>query len=386
MARNIETIFSKYQELVDSIFGAGNISIKHYKESNNVIGALSGEQFQMFTDNFIARLIRLKDKYKNKRNKKVIYDTIATIADPYNWEGAYAELVAYDVLMNDYIACEPQLNKTLSASFSLACEMSNRKHTNYDLYLRDYGLYMDVKAWTDPTHDILYKSVIEKAIADAEVHCNILAQYELDSDSIVYEPLVRKLREELSMFLKEEQSKERKSAVFDSREVKGLSYHVLWKAGVNTAFYETNPFHKAEELKDVVIRRYFDKFPQRNPFWLVFVNFPWYNQRDKKGIDNDEHFYRSLARRTFMQYRHSKLKAKDIAPKYEGTKSAYQVSQRLAGIIFIDDLSILENKQDVYVYFNPNAKYPRPFARTYLEELIPMKCDGLCDDFAYDNY
>ena len=386
MAKDIENIFNKYQELVNSIFDVGHINIKHYKESNNVIGALADEQFQTFTENFTARLIRLKDKFKNKNNKKVIYDTIAMIADPYNWEGAYAELVAYDVLMNDYIGCEPQLNKTLSASFSLACEMSNRKHTNYDLYLRDYGLYMDVKAWTDPTHDILYKSVIEKAIKDAKVHCNILAQYELDSDSTPYEPLVSKLREELSMFLKEEQSKESKSKFFGSKVVKGLSYRVLWQTGINSAFYETSPFHKAEELKDVVIRRYFDKFPQKKSFWLVFVNFPWYNQRDKKAIDSNEYFYRSLARRTFMQYRYSKLKAKEIIPKYKGTKSAYNVSQRLAGIIFIDDLSILENKQDVYVYFNPNAKYPCHIARTYLEDLVPMKCDGLYDDFAHDNY
>lgn len=88
--------------------------------------------------------------------------TVAQVADSKNWEGAYAELVAYDVMSNDYLPDAIELNKTLPVSESFAGEMGGKK-TNEDGFIGEYNLYFDVKILADTVGGIL-KGIIDEAI------------------------------------------------------------------------------------------------------------------------------------------------------------------------------------------------------------------------------
>lgn len=56
------------------------------------------------------------------------------MTDPKNWEGAYAELAAYDVMWNDYVMTSMELDKTLYVAESYAGGMGY-KVTNEDCFL-----------------------------------------------------------------------------------------------------------------------------------------------------------------------------------------------------------------------------------------------------------
>jgi hypothetical protein len=107
-----------------------------------------------------------------------------------------------------------------------------------------------------------------------------------------------------------------------------------------------------------------------HPFFLVMVNFPWYNGRINSFINADEIFYRSLARRTFSEYKNLSTPMSDVVSKFRGDETVFEVSNYLSGIIFIDDLSINENKYSCHIYMNPNAKNKLNYGISYLEQVV----------------
>ena len=98
----------------------------------------------------------------------------------------------------------------------------------------------------------------------------------------------------------------------------------------------------------------------------------------------NEWYYRALARRTFMQYEHSRSKASELISGYKGSETKKVLARCLTGIIFIEDHSIIETKDKykTYVYLNPNASNRHRSMRTYLEQLS----NQMFEDFEYDNY
>ena len=376
-----------YQQLVDEVFGKGKITIKKAKD-NNVIGTLKYlDDFQEFKENFKKRLERLKTKYEHTKDYNKLLEQVKQVADPNNWEGAYAELVAYDILYNDAINTDLKLDVTLDASKSYAGDLGG-KATNEDVYVPDYNLYFDVKCFADTTGNIL-KELIEEAInkTGQKRNCHILPKYPLDDAETPYQNNRRQLLKELSDYIDKNKSNTQCKTFFQSNVIKSLSYSVLWGSGINSGLGEYNPYVHAEKTRHIMIKRYMKKFMKNEKFMIVLVNFPWYNNRISSFANCDEIYYRALARRTFCGYKHTTESISEIRSDYTGTDSLYEISTHLSGIIIIDDHSIETDTYSCHIYLNPNAVNKIAGNNLYLESII--RCadkHSRIDDFTGDNY
>lgn len=383
-----EEAYVLYQQLCDEVFGVGAIQIKP-APSNNVIGTLRHlDDFHEFKKNFRQRLIRLRKRFEGTNAYHALQEQVKQVADPKNWEGAYAELVAYDVMWNDHVITPMELDKTLDVSESYAGEMGH-KETNEDGFLPDYGLYFDVKILADTVGTIL-KGIIDDAIVNSAqtANCDILPEYPLDDDDEDYGgPNRRLLMKELTDFLNANNTMTAGRRFFRSGVIPELAYRVHWGGGVNSAMGEYSPYRHAEKTRHLVFKRYTKKIMKNEMFMLVLVKFPWYNNRISSFIDADHVYYRSLARRTFCGYLNDGTTMNSIVPKFSGAETIDEVSRHLAGIIFIDDNSIKEDSYSCNVIMNPNALNVHSIAEHYLMSLVENGDKrGLYDDLKYDNY
>ena len=223
-----------YQQLCDTVFGSGAVTIKPTTRDNNIIGTLKyTREFADFRKNFRTRLERLRDKFKASSYYSELLVTVKQVADPSNWEGAYAELVAYDVLHNGYHGSDFQLNVTLGGDKSYASDLGG-KQTNEDGYLPDYGIYFDVKSLADTTGNIL-KELIQEAINKAGLahECDVLPEYPLDDDEADYAANRRVLMEELRDYLKANEPTDGKGKdTLRSQILPHLTYRILWGGGI----------------------------------------------------------------------------------------------------------------------------------------------------------
>lgn len=383
-----EESYVLYQNLCDDVFGARSVTIKRAPD-NNVIGAFRYlDDFTEFKKNFRRRLVRLRKRFEGTPSYSSLLEQVKQVADPKNWEGAYAELAAYDVMWNDYVMTPLELDKTLLVTDSYAGEMGY-KATNEDGYVPDYGLYFDVKILADTVRSIL-KGIIDEAIKNSAqtVSCDILPEYPVDDDDEEYGGANRRLLlNELTVFLKTNNTEKKGKKLFRSRVIPRLAYRVLWGGGVNTAIHEYDPYRHAEEMKHLVFKRYTKKIMKNEMFVLVLVKFPWYNNLVTSFVDADHVFYRSLARRTFCEYLNAQTLMSTIVPKFVGKDTVDEVSKHLAGIVFIDDNIVKEDSYSCNVILNPNAVNTHEIARDYLMHLV-QKGDkrGSFDDLRHDNY
>lgn len=380
--------YDEFQKQIDNVFGKDTIVVNDKNFGNNVVGAWKYvEEFKTFRSSFVERITKLRDTLRNQSNIRVCKNLISNLGSSNNWAGTYAEIVAYNILKNDYNE-EYVLDVTRKASFALASKMG-MNNINYDVLLPDYGVYMDVKAFTDTVGDILYNSIIKKVLQQNEfksLQLHILPQHPLDENDELYKSNIQSLQTELTEQLREMIKNGKKRYNFSSAIIPVLQYHILQGAGVNSSESSYCPYRHAETMKDFIIQRYCNKFSIRRPFFLVLVNFSWYNQITRNTFDYNKIFYRSIARRTFIQYEKSTILANSINPQYRGKGLAKHVARKLTGLIFIDDNSINGNGYDAYIYTNPNATNKSPRLLTYLEEILRHAHEGDYDDFAHDNY
>lgn len=380
--------YDEFQKQIDDVLGRGTIVVNDKNFGNNVVGTWKyTEDFKTFRASLVDRIAKLKDSLSTESNIRVYKNLISNLGSSNNWEGTYAELVAYSILKNDYNE-EYKLDVTRTASFALASKIG-MSNINYDVLLPDYGVYMDVKAFTDTVGDILHNGIIKNVLQQNEfksLRLNILPQHPLDENDDLYKANVKSLQTELAEQLREMMKKGDKRHSFTSAIVPSLGYHILLGAGVNSSESSYSPFRHAEAMKDFIIKRYCNKFTIRRPFFLVLVNFPWYNQITRNSFGYNKIFYRSIARRTFIQYEKNTILANSINPQYRGKGLAKHVARKLTGLIFIDDNSINGNGFDAYIYTNPNASNKCPRLHTYLEEILRHAQEGDYDDFIHDNY
>jgi len=134
------TAIQNYSRLIDGIFGAGTTTFDTSKDLyNHVIGALNNPtEYKDFTANFTSRLERLKIIYSTHSSYLTeIIVQVNEVASVKNWEGAFAELAAYDHLNSDilnhktYIHNPIQPNITLPNTKSFALELG-KSATNLD--------------------------------------------------------------------------------------------------------------------------------------------------------------------------------------------------------------------------------------------------------------
>ncbi len=381
-----------YSQLINSIFGPDtttfDISAEH---SNNVIGALNcKDDFFEFKRNFVARLNRLKKIYEtHPKYLKEIIVQVNEVASIKNWEGAFAELAAFDfmnqpILGNKtYMHTPIQPNITLDKSKSLA-GLLGKQATNLDGFVVDTPLYFDIKCFKDNVSDIL-----NNIYKDLQNHLGttdflITAGHALD---ISYDDFQSK-RNELLNELKANVTLSTKPTSYNSQVITNLHYNILWGSGIQQTMRTYHPYAHAENFHKTIFN-YANKFLRDEPNIIVLVVFPWYNQVVSNFVDSNIQLYRSLSRRVFCQYLHDATKFKTYNSAFNGEETIYEISQYLSGILFLEDKTILSEDSEVtnvqaYLYSNPNAKKPLAKSRAW-NYLLSIQHSGF-DDFEHDNY
>lgn len=372
-----------YQLIVDYIFGKGNIVIDIDDKRNNLIGSLCTPGYRIFRQNFISRLKRLKDKYSTNQNAfKCIYTQVKLIADNHNWEGAYGELAAYDILYNENIVGGIELDKTISASESFSVNLGMAV-TNEDLYFAESDIYCDVKIMADTIGKML-KGLVESVVKSKQLgnKCLVMPEFPLDDIEEDYQKNYATIKKELENNLKEG------CGNIISACCPRLKFNVSWK-GYGSSVSSYDPYKRAERMKCAILKRYSKKFTKNHPFMLVMVNFAWYNQIDRDSFGDNQVLYRSLARRLFCDRSDANVSFTSVEPKFNGNETVSDVTKKISAILFIDDFSVtkLDDNYTAYLYLNPNADNRIVSSLHYLESIVNNGSkEGVIDNFEYDNY
>lgn len=124
------------------------------------------------------------------------------------------------------------------------------------------------------------------------------------------------------------------------------------------------------------------------------VRNPYFNEETVDFGDFNNMFYRSLARRTFIELGRIKEKASRYSQSYQNGKiRVSDVSKNLSGIVFIDDESPTESDASklysAYFYLNPNYANKKPLTIRKLEKYFRNERESQIkdfDDFRWDNY
>lgn len=372
-----------YQLIVDDIFGKGNIVIDIDDKRNNLIGALCASGHRIFRQNFINRLKRLKDKYSTDQAAlKCIYTQVKLIADNHNWEGAYGELAAYDILYNENLVGGIELDKTISASESFSINFGMAA-TNEDLYFAESDIHCDVKIMADTIGKML-KGLIESVLKSKPFgnKCLVMPEFPLDDTEEDYQKNYAHIKKEL-----EENLKEGCGNIISACCPK-LKFNVSWK-GYCSSINSCDKYRRAKQMKYAILKRYSKKFTKNYPFMLVMVNFAWYNQIDRDSFGDNAVLYRSLARRVFCERSDANVPFTSIDPRFNGNETISDVAKKISAILFIDDFSVtkLDDNYTAYLYVNPNADNRIVCGLHFLETIVNNGSKkGVVDYFEHDNY
>lgn len=371
--------------MVESIFGSNTCNIDVTKgATNNVIGALNHTQFAAFTTSYKKRLERLNTLYSGHGNLQDLLTTVNQVADDKNWEGAYAEIVAYDFLNSNDDSLSEQINLevTVPAAETIA-ENLGYQNANFDGVYKDFNICFDVKILSDKTGIILsgiFKDVQKKT---GRSNFSISPEYPLDIDYEVFQKNRKQLLDELLSHLTENQ--EPKS--IKSQVIPDLRYAIIWGSGVLMIESTYNPYLHAKNHHSLLFK-HAKKFSKVNPSLIIFVVFPWFSEKISSLGKVNEIFYRSFSRRFFCEYAAKPTKAKDIFKNYSGEDSVFEVTKKLSGVLFLEDKSITSDTptaQNVegYAYLNPNAD-KKIGSGIFIDYLHSLRFH--IDDFEYDNY
>lgn len=386
------TPLQNYSSLIDSIFGVGTTTFDITKTyTHNVIGALNHPtEFLDFKNNFTARLNRLKNIYSTHPTYlKEIIVQVNEISSGKNWEGAFAELSAFDHFNQDilnhktYIHTPIRPNLTIDKSRTFALEL-NKQAANLDGFVEDRPVYLDFKVFKDNVNEIF-----ESIYKELQRHFNqkdfiISAEYDL---SISVDDIASN-RLTLLNELKNRIVPANKTSYVKSMTVGNLSFRILWGSGVLTTERTHNPYEHAKNYHKMVFK-HADQFVKDKPSLLIYVVFPWYNGIVTDFSNSNIHLYRSFARRVFCQYKHDTSLFNTINPKFTGGNTIFQVSNYLSGIVFLEDNTILSQdpcKANVksYVYLNPNAV--NSLNRSLAHDFLLGLHNSAYDNFEHDNY
>lgn len=373
------TSLNHYQTLVESIFGVATATFDTTKSGNNVTGALArqDDNFQIFRANFEARLRRLNTAFSVNSNRDALLRAVNEVADPKNWEGAYAELAGLDFLLScqDY-SSDVNLDVTLPAKDSIAAEFG-KQNTNLDVCLIEFETYLDIKCLSDKSRTIL-DGITSDAIKQANAtDMMILPEYPLDMNYETFAKARQNLVNELSSHL----SADQKSKYFKSSVVDQLTYRILRDSGVAMAASECDPYNQAENHHNLIFQ-HVKKLLKQKPTLLLYVHFPWFSEQHLSAFDSDQIFYRSVARRFFCQYAKDDRPLSSLVKGCIGEISIAETTKHLSGILFINDLSIEKDEIKGFAYLNPNGT--NKVSRRFRELLGSLGCT--MDDFEHDNY
>lgn len=166
-------------------------------------------------------------------------------------------------------------------------------------------------------------------------------------------------------------------------KIAALGWTFRVQAGpVHVSVTEANPFRSAEENRYYAFKTA-RQFSQTRPFILILAHSFRFNSTLSVNFANSTDVaLRSLARRTFLQFRSSP----QLVTDFDDGATPIPLSDAAAlvsGMLFID----IDDPHGGRLFLNPAAKHP--VTRYHADQIFDFKaqhCCRLIDDFEYDVY
>ncbi len=390
------------QALIRGIFGVEKV-IKNKNSTNKCISPLNCQPPSLFAENFVKRLERLNRKFKkDARTINEITEKIKNIGEAKNsgWAGPYSELVALDFYSQFSDAFGLSYINILPVSehkTSVPAIIGHRQTIDIDLclHLRHYGIFTDVKSFNCIHQNILeevFESVEEYALLSLKKSVMIGVD---NLSSLDYSEVKAHLGFEKTKIFKaltQAVSQNKKLLKYESQSGISFTFRIQYSDTITTV-REYSPFAMAEAYKYKFLD-YGSKLLDNEYSVITIVKNPWFNSETVDFGDFNNLFYRSLARRTFVELNRITEKAAVHSAVYNSTElTVKEVAQNLAGIVFIDDNSTTQKMQKnlyrAYFYLNPNYKNKSPLTIRSMEKYFRNKWQVQLedfDDFKWDNY
>lgn len=328
-----------------------------------------------FRKQSLEKIKRVYETYKsNKIDLKNLIEVIMALFYN-NWNGAYSELCAYDLLNLSFEKpCKIQVDD-LKKENTLAQFYKNRERTTIDGYIEDALVFFEIKSLTDTTLCQIQKLKNE---IDKKGTFSITIEYPSDGDLKDYAGLKKEIL----------QASAKKEKFFSSRTNPKFNVKLYYAPSIKMKMHACeSAYQMAERLEKLPLEKAYQFVNGR--FIKIFV---CNGLNIHNNIICNEVFFRALARRVFC-----KLTKDTSLINEDCSLSVADVAQKLSGILFIVDLSanndtskILDNPKklyNAYLYVNPNADFNHSLlsAHNFAYALNEVNKKDI-DDFQFDNY
>lgn len=150
-----------------------------------------------------------------------------------------------------------------------------------------------------------------------------------------------------------------------------------------------NPFKLAEVHKHLVMEKFADDIMDEDKHVVVLVKAPWNSLKCCENDVADALYYRSVARRAFIEYKDDEYtELSEIVDDYYGSELVSEAVEKLNGIVVIDMVAGDEKDKVVcHAFKNPNSEEMTDKDEVAL--LASVLCGdklGMYEDFEADNY
>lgn len=396
------TDIENLEKIISSIFKISK-SIKNRANSNSCIAPLNRNPRNLFARNFVSRLERLSEEFKGDFSAlNDIAERVKNIGEAKNsgWAGPYSELVALDFYsqFSEFFNLS-YINQLPAKKHPKSIPAINGQKEVIDidlcLHLRHDKVFTDIKSF-----NCIHQNILDEVIEIVEEYSLVTLgksvmigvdnlsslDYTDVKSHLGYEK--RKIYYELTNAV----SENRRVLHYESKTGIVFTFRIEYSDSISTV-KEYSPFAMAEAYKYKFLD-YGSKLLDDEYSVITMVRNPWFNEETVDFGDFNNTFYRSLARRTFIELNQIKESASSYSSNYSNSKiKVRDVSKNLSGIIFIDDESPNEEDEarlySAYFYLNPNYANKKPLTIRKLEKYFRNEREGQIkdfDDFRWDNY
>lgn len=396
------TDIENLEKIISQVFKVSKV-IKNRTNTNSCIAPLNRKPHNLFARNFFDRLRRLNEKFDGDKSAiNDIAERVKNIGEAKNsaWAGPYSELVALDFYSQfseffnlSYINLLPIKNHPAS----IPATNGQKEVIDIDLclYLRHDKVFTDIKSF-NCIHQNILDEVIEVVEEYSLVTLGKSVMIGVDNlSSIDYTEVKSHLgyeKRKIYYALTNAISENRRLVRYESKTGIVFTFRIEYSDTLSTV-KEYSPFAMAEAYKYKFLD-YGSKLVDNEYSVITMVRNPWFNEETVDFGDFNNIFYRSLARRTFIELDRLKEPASKYSQSYTSKKiRVCDVAKNLAGIVFIDDESSKESDAEklysAYFYLNPNYTNKNPLTIRKLEKYFRNERECQIkdfDDFKWDNY
>lgn len=396
------TDIENLEGIIRRVFGVEKV-IKLRSNTNSCVSPLNKSPLNLFASNFIARLERLAAVFMGEPSAiNDIAERVKNIGEARNsgWAGPYSELVALDFYsqFSEFFTLT-YINKLPIKNHpgSIPARNGQRELIDIDLclHLRDDLIFTDVKSF-NCIHQNILDEVIEAveeyslAVLGKSVMIGVDNLSSLDYTEVKSHLGFEKRR--IYRGLAEAVCANRRVCRYESGAGIIFTFRIEYSDTISTV-KEYSPFAMAEAYKHKFLD-YGSKLLDSEYSVITMVRNSYFNEETVNFGDFNNIFYRSLARRTFIEQNRMSEDASLFSSGYErGKVRVCDVARNLAGIVFIDDGSLTERDvsrlYDAYFYLNPNYGNKKPLTIRRLEKYFRNERESQIkdfDDFKWDNY